>query len=285
MALLGLLVGLFLSLARGVFGDLFRALGLGLFLVARRSGRLGAGYPVVPYLRPAARLAPRRPFPPGTDNPWQYRPEDVLAAAGRRPAPEFGMARCLLAAVFLGGIFGYLVGQVRCFGLLATLFPTFIMALAGAAAAAYGVTSRTAAGDLARVASQRAVATAGLVRQVDAEVRVAAKLGAASKLCLSTALFWDRKYRLKERTLTVLAAGYAKVAEAVGSVQRDMGDAGGGGRGGGGGEEEWEAAAASSSPPPPRDGAAGYGGQGERRRPPSPPPAATGGEPEDEFIW
>lgn len=105
MSLLGLILGLVLSVAKGSFGDLFRAMGLALILALRRSQRLSADYPVLPYLRRALVMAPRRPFPPA-ENPWAYRPEDVLVMAGGdgveddRLPPDFSMAK----VVSLGGI-------------------------------------------------------------------------------------------------------------------------------------------------------------------------------------
>lgn len=80
MSLLGALVGLVLSVAKGAFGDLFRAMGLALILAVRRSQRLSAEYPLLPYVRRALVMAPRRPFPPAED-PWKYRREEALSLA------------------------------------------------------------------------------------------------------------------------------------------------------------------------------------------------------------
>lgn len=98
MSLVGLLLGLVLSVAKGAFGDLFRAMGLALVLAIRRSQRLSVEYPFLPYARRALAMAPRRPFPPA-ENPWRYRREDALALAeepdvedGVLP-PEFSMAQ------------------------------------------------------------------------------------------------------------------------------------------------------------------------------------------------
>ncbi|CAN0568286.1 unnamed protein product, partial [Ectocarpus sp. 12 AP-2014] len=60
------------SVARGAFGDLFRALGLASVLAVSRSRRLSAEYPFLPYARRALVMLPRRPFPPA-ENPWKYK--------------------------------------------------------------------------------------------------------------------------------------------------------------------------------------------------------------------
>lgn len=72
------MVGLILSVAKGAFGDLFRALGLASILAVRRSRRLSAEYPFLPYARRALAMRPRRPFPPA-ENPWKYKKSEALA--------------------------------------------------------------------------------------------------------------------------------------------------------------------------------------------------------------
>lgn len=95
MSLLGLVLGLVLSVAKGSFGDLFRALGLALVLALGRSRQLSAEYPFLPYARRALVMAPRQPFPPA-ENPWKYRREQAL-----REAEALGMGdEILLPAEF-----------------------------------------------------------------------------------------------------------------------------------------------------------------------------------------
>ena len=99
MSLVGLVVGLVLSDAKGAFGDLFRAMGLAALLAAHRSRRLSAEYPFLPYARRALAMLPRRPFPPA-ENPWKYKRAEALAEMeeagvvddGNLPA-EFSMAK------------------------------------------------------------------------------------------------------------------------------------------------------------------------------------------------
>lgn len=78
MSLAGLLLGLILSVAKGAFGDLFRALGLASALAVTRSRRLSAEYPFLPYAKRALVMLPRRPFPPA-ENPWKYKRADAIA--------------------------------------------------------------------------------------------------------------------------------------------------------------------------------------------------------------
>lgn len=99
MSFAGLLIGLILSVAKGPFGDLFRAMGLAIVLAVRRSGRLSSEYPILPYARRALLMRPRRPFPPA-ENPWKYRRAEALADMGGGGAgdeesvpPEFSMAK------------------------------------------------------------------------------------------------------------------------------------------------------------------------------------------------
>ena len=101
MSLVGLLVGLVLSVAKGAFGDLFRAMGLAAILGAGRSRRLSSEYPFLPYARRALVMLPRRPFPPA-ESPWKYKRSEALQEmeeAGvvdddNLPA-EFSMAKVL----------------------------------------------------------------------------------------------------------------------------------------------------------------------------------------------
>lgn len=78
MSLIGAVLGAILSVMKGAFGDLFRALGLATTLAVRRSHRLSAEYPFLPYARRALVMAPRRPFPPAED-PWKYDRGNALA--------------------------------------------------------------------------------------------------------------------------------------------------------------------------------------------------------------
>lgn len=99
-------MGLVLSVAKGAFGDLFRAMGLATVLAVRRSRRLSVEYPFLPYARRALVMAPRRPFPPA-ENPWKYKRADALAEMeeagvagdGNLPA-EFSMAKVCVASLW-----------------------------------------------------------------------------------------------------------------------------------------------------------------------------------------
>ncbi|CBN74709.1 conserved unknown protein [Ectocarpus siliculosus] len=196
MSLVGLLVGLVLSVARGAFGDLFRALGLASVLAVSRSRRLSAEYPFLPYARRALVMLPRRPFPPA-ENPWKYKRADAIAEledagvpldAGNLPA-EFSMAKSLLSVAFLGGFAGYLVSQFPF-----VFLPTFMLALGGGGFLAYLATTKNARGDLTRLLGMRTVAFLGLVSEINSDVALSAKGKVVGGICFSKAMFWDRKY-------------------------------------------------------------------------------------------
>eukprot|EP00903_Cladosiphon_okamuranus_P011102 g10478.t1 len=225
MSIVGLVVGLVLSVAKGAFGDLFRALGLASVLAVTRSQRLSAEYPFLPYARRALVMRPRRPFPPA-ENPWKYNRADALseleeagvADDGNLPA-EFSMAKSLLSVAFLGGFAGYIVSQFPF-----VFLPTFMLALGGGGFLAYLATTRNARGDLTRLLGMRTVAFLGLVSEINADVALSTKARAVGGICFSKAMFWDSKYHIKDRVVVMLTNLYAAVAKLVGRVQREAGD-------------------------------------------------------------
>eukprot|EP00752_Nemacystus_decipiens_P009363 g8367.t1 len=226
MSVAGLVVGLVLSIAKGAFGDLFRALGLASVLAVTRSHRLSAEYPFLPYARRALMMLPRRPFPPA-ENPWKYKRADALAELeeagvaddGNLPA-EFSMAKSLLSVAFLGGFAGYLVSQFPF-----VFLPTFMLALGGGGFLAYVATTRNARGDLTRLLGMRTVAFLGLISEINSDVALSTKARVVGGICFSKAMFWDSKYHIKDRVVVMLANVYAAVAKLVGRVQREAGDA------------------------------------------------------------
>ncbi|CAM9360625.1 unnamed protein product [Pylaiella littoralis] len=225
MSLVGLLVGLILSVAKGAFGDLFRALGLASALAVTRSRRLSAEYPFLPYAKRALVMLPRRPFPPA-ENPWKYKRADALAELeeagvaddGNLPA-EFSMAKSLLCVAFLGGFAGFIVSQFPF-----VFLPTFMLALGGGGFLAYLATTRNARGDLTRLLGMRTVAFLGLVSEINSDVALSTKAKVVGGICFSKAMFWDSKYHIKDRVVVMLSNLYAAVVKLVGRVQREARD-------------------------------------------------------------
>jgi hypothetical protein len=53
----GFCIGLIFSVAKGAFGDMFRALGLGIILSFMRSWSISSMYPLLPQIRSVAKVA------------------------------------------------------------------------------------------------------------------------------------------------------------------------------------------------------------------------------------
>ncbi|CAM9457811.1 unnamed protein product [Chrysoparadoxa australica] len=212
MALAGLVVGLVMSFLRGAFGDLFRASGLALMLSLPRSRSLARSYPLFPYIKRSLGMGQRMEFPPNAPNPWSYK--QVY-----QDDPEFGMLKVLLAQAFIGLFIGYIIAQIP-----VVFLPTFLVALVSGGFFAYIATLKTPQGDLSRVFGMRTVAYLGLIKALDKDVMVSRKFLEVCSICVSTALFWDRKFKIKEKLFAGLGAAYNQLMIAVNRARGDMGE-------------------------------------------------------------
>ena len=201
-----------LTLLRNHYGELSKALGLGLISTVGRVGRVRRRYPTGPHLRAILRGRGRRPFPPvfegGRDNPWRYAPREGYEDSD----PDFSMAWTVAAMALMGGFCG---GNLP-------LIPAWMGGTAGAAVLAFGTTLRGAKGDLYRTMGMRVVALLGEMRDVNAELGLAGKAGYTSGRILDRILILDRKHSIRQK----IGAGVGWVAEKVSKkaqeVQSDM---------------------------------------------------------------
>lgn len=207
LALAGGCIGLIMSFAQGAFGDLFRALGLGVLLSLKRSHRVSVLYPMWPQLRAALHFGPRAPFPPtaAVESPWKYR-------AGERGL-VFSMTKSMLAVAFVGGAIGYILSRLIIF------LPDVLAALAVGGAAAYLATRSSAGGDLVRLLGMRVVALASVIAGVDDDVGAWDKASVVGSMCFSKLIAWDRKYQVT-RKLTALLASLIAWAKGTAAAAR-----------------------------------------------------------------
>lgn len=98
------------TFGRNPYGELTRALGLALIWALQRTTRIRRQYPTWIHAKSSLGIAPRRRFPPRTDNPWRYEGDD------------FRMLYATIAMAFVGSACG---GNLP-------LVPTWMGALAGA---------------------------------------------------------------------------------------------------------------------------------------------------------
>lgn len=183
-ALGGLGLGVFLSLLKNDFGDLFRALGLLLIYLLERQRQVGQAYSALGQLRPMVRLAPRRPFPP-VENPWAYvraSPSDI----------EFSMTKTLVAVVFVGALYGYLLASAISLFFL----PAWLLALIGGGIGGYTATLRDGRGDMVRCLGMKLVAFFGLIKAVEEELSVWLKLGKVCHISYGHAAKFDERWKI-----------------------------------------------------------------------------------------
>ena len=221
-ALGGLGLGLFLSLLKNDFGDLFRALGLLVIYLLERQRQAGQAYSALGQLRPMVRLAPRRPFPP-VENPWAYvraSPSDI----------EFSMTKTLVAVVFVGALYGYLLSNF----LSLFFLPAWLLALAGGGVGGYTATLRDGRGDMIRCLGMKLVAFFGLIKAVEEELSVWRKLGKVFHISYGHAARFDERWKVRERLWRVGGWVSGKLTREAERVRGDRMEGEGGREGGGG---------------------------------------------------
>ena len=137
---------------RNPYGEWVRALGLTLVYTLQRSRRVRKTYPTWVHVKSSVGVAERLPFPPGTSNPWTYRPSDFDDEYGR--AVDFNMMYAIAAMAFVGSTCG---GNLP-------MIPAWMGALGGAGFFAFVTTLNNPRGDLARTMGMRVVAVLMEVR-------------------------------------------------------------------------------------------------------------------------
>ena len=198
-----------MSMLRNDYGEMSRALGLGLIYLLQRTKAVRKQYKTGAHVQSMCRLGPRRPFPPlmddGEENPWRYVPKS-------RNDPEFEMAKALLCVVLIGSVFG---GNVP-------LIPTWMGSAGGAAAFAMFGMGKNARGDLFRTMGMRVVALTGEALRINSELSIATKVMIVSGKIFDKIMILDRKHRIKDRIVKGATIAYDMASRTFTSVQNDI---------------------------------------------------------------
>eukprot|EP00980_Cylindrotheca_fusiformis_P010368 scaffold2306_cov132-Cylindrotheca_fusiformis.AAC.3 len=193
------------TVLRTPFGELVRALGLSLILVLQRTTLVRRKYPTwryVPAFFGVSSSSPR-PFPPAR-NPWKYTPR-------RSDDVEFSMLYSIVAMAFMGSVCG---GNVP-------VIPVWMGSLTGAALFGVGCTLSSSRGDLCRSMGMRIVALLQELWDIQADLQIIPKAAVVSGQILDRLMIFDRKHRVKDRFLTLVARGYDQVMQATSQVKAD----------------------------------------------------------------
>jgi hypothetical protein len=214
-----------MSMLRNAYGEMSRALGLGLIYLLQRTKAVRKQYRTGPHIRSMCRLGPRRPFPPlmegVEENPWKYAPRS-------RDDPDFEMTKALLCVVLIGSICG---GNVP-------LIPTWMGSAGGAAAFAVFGMGKNARGDLMRTMGMRVVALTSEAMRINAELRIASKVLIVSGKIFDKIMILDRKHRIKDRLVRGATMAYDMASRTFTNVQNDIQQGSGDGYSRGMNEEE-----------------------------------------------
>ena len=197
-------------------GDLFRALGLALILMIKRSESFTARYKILPQLSPFLRLNSRLPFPPRTDNPWQYQAIDEISD------PPFAMIKTLIVLGILGTMFGWQLAKVI------YILPTWLVGFISGTTSIYGGTLRDPNGDLLRVIGMKIVALTGLLIEINEELLISPKLGEVCHISFSQIAALDRKYQIRRRILDFIGYFMETLSAKYEKMKNDMGNSEGG---------------------------------------------------------
>lgn len=185
----------FLTVFRGPYGELSKALGLTLIFVWQRTFRIRRRYPTWPHVKSSLGITSRRPFPHNDD----YETGEV------------SKIYTLVAMALVGS---------TCGGSL-PLLPTWMGGLGGAALFVAGTLLPSARGDLCRSMGMRVVAVVEELLDINKELKVVQKSGVVAGLILDKMLILDRKHKIKDRIATGLTWMYSQVAQTAGSVDRE----------------------------------------------------------------
>mmetsp|Transcript_15540 Transcript_15540/g.22918 ORF Transcript_15540/g.22918 Transcript_15540/m.22918 type:complete len:480 (-) Transcript_15540:55-1494(-) len=185
----------FLTLFRGPYGELSKALGLTLIFVWQRNFRIRRRYPTWPHVKSSLGIIPRRPFPRNDD----YQTGEV------------SKIYTLIAMALVGS---------TCGGSL-PLLPTWMGGLGGAALFVVGTLLPSARGDLCRSMGMRVVAVVEELLDINKELKVVQKSGVVAGLILDKILILDRKHNIKDRIGTGLTWIYTQVAQTAGKVDSE----------------------------------------------------------------
>mmetsp|Transcript_12309 Transcript_12309/g.25474 ORF Transcript_12309/g.25474 Transcript_12309/m.25474 type:complete len:537 (+) Transcript_12309:152-1762(+) len=210
-----ILAGVFalLTVLRNHYGELSKALGLGLIMTAGRLGKVRKSYPTGPHLKAMLSMGQREPFPPifsGRENVWRYKVRDGYEGID----PDFNMMRTAVAMAMIGGFCG---GNFP-------LIPAWIGGTAGAVALAFGTTLRGPKGDLYRTMGMRVVALMGEMLDVFGELGLARKGGYTAGKIFDRMLFLDRKHGIRKKVGAGISFVVERVSRTANEVKADMDD-------------------------------------------------------------
>uniref|UniRef100_A0A7S3JUB8 Uncharacterized protein n=1 Tax=Aureoumbra lagunensis TaxID=44058 RepID=A0A7S3JUB8_9STRA len=189
-ALWGAMANGMMQVAGGRFGELADATGVTTLESLRRLHLLSASgsYPIFKQFKCALGLAPRRRFPPESDDPWRYS----------RNSPPFSMFRCIIGAICLAG-----TGVA--FMPLPPFVPTSLIAIVAAFFAVFSVTLRDARGDAARCLVARAVAMVSIILASANQAHLASAAAAALRLSGDRLSNFDKRFGISRRIAATIA--------------------------------------------------------------------------------
>ena len=200
-----------LTILRNHYGELSKALGLGLIMTVGRLGKVRKQYPTGPHLKAILNMGQREPFPPvysSRENVWRYKVREGYEDID----PDFNMMQTVAAMVFIGGFCG---GNFP-------LVPTWLGGTAGAAALALGTTLRGPKGDLYRTMGMRVVSLVEEMMDVVGELGLARKGGYTASKIFDRMMFLDRKHGIRKKIGAGISFIVERVSRTANEVKADM---------------------------------------------------------------
>ncbi len=157
-------------------------------------------------------LAPRRPFPPGT-NPWRYSRNDPYYDPN---LPKFSMTNVLFSLFLLGSFVGWSIAKPI------PLFPSWLGAIGGALAMVYGGTLLDAIGDFLRFIGHTVLSVLSFLFGIADEV----DLRENTRIMLGTMLFFmrgiDEQFQVSKNLRMVIAVLISKITSVIVSMKREQ---------------------------------------------------------------